>query len=73
MLSGMIPSKTERTLTVRTMTDVQTIERAEVDKIVESPLSMDARRHLAAFTPEQTLNLFSYLMGHQQVDLPAAK
>ena len=55
------------------MTDVQTVERAEIDKIVESPLSMMPEGILAAFTPEQTLNLFGYLMGHQQVDLPVAK
>ncbi|WP_272941101.1 hypothetical protein [Chthoniobacter flavus] len=40
VLSGMITTKNERTLTLRTMTDVQTVERAEVDKITESPLSM---------------------------------
>jgi len=73
VLSGMITTKNERTLTLRTMTDVQTVERAEVDKIEESPLSMMPEGLLAAFTPEQTLNLFSYLMGHQQVSLPAAK
>jgi hypothetical protein len=28
---------------------------------------------LAAFTPQQTLDLFRYLMGHQQVDLPEKK
>ncbi|MEP6669562.1 MAG: PVC-type heme-binding CxxCH protein [Chthoniobacter sp.] len=73
VLSGMITTKTDRTLTLRTMTDVQTVERAEVDKITESPLSMMPEGLLAAFTPEQTLNLFSYLMGHQQVSLPEAK
>jgi putative heme-binding domain-containing protein len=73
VLSGMIPSKTDRTLTLRTMTEVQTVERAEIAKIEESPLSMMPEGILAAFTPEQTLNLFGYLMGHQQVDLPAAK
>lgn len=73
VLSGMITTKTDRTLTLRTMTDVQTVERAEVAKIEESPLSMMPEGLLAAFTPEQTLNLFSYLMGHQQVSLPEAK
>ena len=29
---------------------------------------------LSAFTPEQTINpLFSYLMTHQQVELPGGK
>ncbi|MEP6669561.1 MAG: PVC-type heme-binding CxxCH protein [Chthoniobacter sp.] len=73
VLSGMITTKTDRTLTLRTMTDVQTVERAEVDKITESPMSMMPEGLLAAFTPQQTLDLFSYLMSHQQVDLPEAK
>jgi len=73
VLSGMVTTKTERTLTLRTMTDVQTVERAEIDKVTESPLSMMPEGLLAAFTPEQTLNLFSYLMGHEQVSLPEAK
>lgn len=73
VLSGMVTTKTDRTLTLRTMTDVQTVERAEIDKVTESPLSMMPEGLLAAFTPEQTLNLFSYLMGHEQVSLPEAK
>ena len=73
VLAGMITAKNDRTLTLRTMTDVQTVERAEVEKIAESPLSMMPEGLLAVFTPEQTLNLFSYLMGHQQVSLPEAK
>ena len=73
VLAGMVTAKNEHTLTLRTMTDVQTVERAEIGKIEESPLSMMPEGLLAAFTPEQTLNLFAYLMGHQQVELPAAK
>jgi putative heme-binding domain-containing protein len=73
VLAGMVTAKNDRTLTLRTMTDVQTVERSEVGKIEESPLSMMPEGLLAAFTPEQTINLFSYLMGHQQVDLPAKK
>jgi len=73
VLAGMIPQKSDRTITVRTMTDTQTVERAEITKIEESPLSMMPEGILAAFTPEQTINLFAYLMGHQQVDLPEKK
>jgi putative heme-binding domain-containing protein len=71
VIAGMIPTKTEHTLTVRTMTDLQTVERSEVVKIEESPLSMMPEGLLAAFTPEQNRNLFAYLMGHQQVELPS--
>jgi len=73
VLAGMIPTKTDRTLTVRTMTDTQTVERSEIVKIDESPLSMMPEGILTAFTPEQNINLFAYLMGHQQVDLPEKK
>jgi putative heme-binding domain-containing protein len=71
VLAGMVTTKAEKTLTLRTMTDVQTVERGDITKIEESPLSMMPEGILAAFTPEQTINLFSYLMTHQQVDLPA--
>jgi putative heme-binding domain-containing protein len=73
VLAGMITTKTDRTLTLRTMTDVQTVERAEIVKTEESPLSMMPEGLLAVFTPEQTLNLFAYLMSRQQVTLPASK
>jgi putative membrane-bound dehydrogenase-like protein len=73
VLAGMVTTKAEKTLTLRTMTDVQTVERGDIAKIEESPLSMMPEGLLAAFTPEQTINLFSYLMSHQQVDLPATK
>jgi putative heme-binding domain-containing protein len=73
VLAGMIPVKTDHTLTVRTMTDTQTVERSEIVKIDESPLSMMPEGILTAFTPEQNINLFAYLMGHQQVDLPEKK
>jgi putative membrane-bound dehydrogenase-like protein len=73
VLAGMVTTKAEKTLTLRTMTDVQTVERGDITKIEESPLSMMPEGLLAAFTPEQTINLFSYLMSHQQVDLPPAK
>jgi len=73
VLAGMVATKNDRTLTLRTMTDVQTVERSEIAKIEESPRSMMPEGLLAVFTPEQRRNLFAYLMGHQQVELPAAK
>jgi putative heme-binding domain-containing protein len=73
MIAGIIAAKTGRTLTVRTMTDTQTVERAEIAKIEESSLSMMPDGLLEAFTPEQTRDLFAYLMSRQQVDLPEAK
>ena len=63
VLAGMVTAKNDRTLTLRTMTDVQTVERAEIVKTEESPLSMMPEGLLAAFSPEQTCNLFSHSQG----------
>jgi putative membrane-bound dehydrogenase-like protein len=73
VLAGMVTAKNERTLTLRTMTDTQTVECSEITKTEVSPLSMMPEGLLAAFTAEQNRNLFAYLMTHQQVDLPASK
>ena len=72
VLAGFIAGKTDRTLTLRTMTDTQTLERAEVTTITESALSMMPEGLIEALTPAQIRDLFAYLMGRQQVPLPAS-
>lgn len=69
-LAGVIAAKTDRTLTLKTMTDTQAIERAEIAKTEESPLSMMPEGLIETLTPEQVRDLFAYLMGRQQVSLP---
>jgi putative heme-binding domain-containing protein len=73
ILAGVIGAKTDRTLTLRTLADAQTIERTEIAKQEESPLSMMPEGLLEALMPAQVLDLFAYLMGRQQVPLPTAK
>jgi hypothetical protein len=69
-LAGVVAAKTDRTLTLRTMTDTQTIERAEIVKTEESPLSMMPEGLVEALAPEQVRDLFAYLMSRQQVPCP---
>jgi putative membrane-bound dehydrogenase-like protein len=70
VLNGFVAAKTERTLTLKTISESLTVERAEIANLVESPLSMMPEGLLAALTPEQVRDLFAYLMSRQQVPLP---
>lgn len=70
VLSGFIGAKSDRTLTVRTMTGEVVVERGEISGQEEMPLSMMPEGLLAAFTPEQTRDLIAYLMHPGQVALP---
>jgi putative heme-binding domain-containing protein len=70
VLSGFVGGKTERTFTLRTMTDTSTLERAEVEKIVESPNSLMPEGLLGALNEAQVRDLFGYLQSKAQVPLP---
>ncbi|MEA3209367.1 MAG: hypothetical protein QOE70_2424 [Chthoniobacter sp.] len=69
VLSGMIAARSERTLTLKTMTEALTIEQAEIASTQDSPVSLMPEGLLLAFTPEQVRDLFAYLMSRQQVPL----
>lgn len=69
VLNGLLASKTERTLTLKTMTETLTIERSEIASIQESSLSMMPEGLLEVLTLEQALNLIAYLMHPSQVPL----
>jgi putative heme-binding domain-containing protein len=71
VLNGLVAAKTERTLTVRTMTESLTIEQAEISGIRESSVSLMPEGLLEALTPEQTRDLIAYLMHNLQVPLPS--
>lgn len=73
VLNGMISAKSDRTLTLKTMTEPVTVERTEISKQEELPQSMMPEGLLQAFTPEQVRDLVAYLMHPVQVPLPAAK
>jgi putative heme-binding domain-containing protein len=69
-LNGFIAARTTRTLTVRSMTDTQTVEREDVAALEESKQSMMPEGLLEALTPTQRRDLIAYLMHPTQVPLP---
>jgi putative membrane-bound dehydrogenase-like protein len=72
VLSGFAGGKIERAFTLRTMTDTQTIERAEVEKVEDSSQSLMPEGLLSALSETQVRDLFGYLQSRSQVPLPAA-
>ena len=72
VLNGLITAKTERTLTLKTMTETLTVERGEIAGLRESAASLMPEGLLEALTAEQACDLIAYLMQMSQVPLPAA-
>lgn len=72
VLNGTIAAKTDRTLTLKTMTEPMTIERSEIARQEELPQSLMPEGLLSALTGDQVRDLFAYLMHPSQVPLPAA-
>jgi putative heme-binding domain-containing protein len=69
-LAGIVTARTGRTLTLRTLTEEQTVELSKVVKEDLSPLSMMPEGLLLALPPEQVRDLIGYLMHPVQVPLP---
>jgi len=72
VLNAIITARTDRTLTLRTMTETLTIDRDELEGIHESKLSLMPEGLLEALPPEQARDLIAYLMHKTQVPLPAS-
>ena len=72
VLNGLVAAKTERTLTLRTMTETLTVERSEIAGIRDSALSLMPEGLLEALTAEQASDLIAYLMHKSQVPMPTA-
>ncbi len=70
-INGITSAKTARTLTLKTMTEIVTVERSEIESMQESPLSLMPEGLFEALSPEQTRDLIAYLMTKSQVPLPA--
>ena len=70
VLNGIVTARTDRTLTLRTITDPQTIERAEIQKEEQLPQSMMPEGLLLALSETQVRVLVAYLMTRAQVPLP---
>ena len=69
-LNALVTARTERTLTLKTMTETFTVPRADVTSLQESALSLMPEGLLEALTPEQQRDLLAYLMHRTQVPLP---
>ena len=72
LLNALVAATTERTLTLKTMTETLTVERGEIAGIQESALSLMPEGLLDALPPEQARDLIAYLMHKSQVPLPAS-
>ena len=70
VLSGMLRDKTDKTLSVQTMTEKVTFERDEIAGQDEFPTSMMPEGLLDALTPVQRRDLIAYLIQKTQVPLP---
>ncbi|MFN0078797.1 MAG: PVC-type heme-binding CxxCH protein [Prosthecobacter sp.] len=69
-LTGVIPEQTERTLTVQTPAERLTIERTQIVKQEQQPVSLMPEGLLAALGEENVMNLIAYLMSNGQVEMP---
>jgi putative heme-binding domain-containing protein len=71
-LNGLVKQKTERTLTLQTMTERITVPRDEVREIQPSAVSLMPEGLLETLTATQVRDLIAYLMHPTQVPLPMA-
>ena len=71
VLNGLVAARTEHTLTLKTMTETVTVERAEISGTRESALSLMPEGLLDGLTPDQARDLIAYLMHTSQVPIPA--
>lgn len=69
VLSGVITKQTDRTLSLRLLTEETTVEKSEIAKQDTSPVSMMPEGLLMAFQPDQVRDLIAYLMHPSQVPL----
>ena len=66
-LNGLIAAKTDRTLTLKTMTETVTLERAGIQNVQQSSLSLMPEGLLEALKETQVRDLIAYLMHRTQV------
>jgi putative membrane-bound dehydrogenase-like protein len=62
VLNGILTAQTERTVTLKTMTEVLALERKDIVGMKESSVSMMPEGLLEALTEEQARDLVAYLM-----------
>ena len=67
VLSGVIPEKTERSITVQTQVERLVIESSLIAEQKQLPLSLMPEGQLQALGEEQARHLFAYLMSQGQI------
>ncbi|MBL9146861.1 MAG: c-type cytochrome [Verrucomicrobiaceae bacterium] len=70
VMSGVVKARTDRTLTLRTLTEEITAEKSEIVKEDVSPMSMMPEGLFLALGPDQVRDLIAYLMHPVQVPMP---
>jgi putative heme-binding domain-containing protein len=70
VFNGIITSKTDKMMTLQTMTEKLTVETSNLKRIKESSQSLMPEGLIEALKPEQVRDLFAYLMHRGQVPLP---
>lgn len=70
VLNGLVSARTERTLTLKMLEDAHTIDRDDIVKLEQLPVSLMPEGLLTALSDEQVSHLMSYLMSTAQVPLP---
>lgn len=66
-LNGLIASKTERTVTLKTQTETLTLDRARIKSLRDSALSLMPEGLLEGLNETQVRDLIAYLMARSQV------
>ena len=69
VLSGILRSQSEQTLTLQTPTEKLMLNRADVEKIQPTQLSLMPDGLLDPLNPTEVRDLFAYLMSSSQVPL----
>jgi putative membrane-bound dehydrogenase-like protein len=70
VLNGIATARTDRTLTLRTITGPQTVERGDIQAEEQLPQSLMPEGLLLTLSETQVRDLFGYLTSRAQVSLP---
>ncbi|MEA3211556.1 MAG: hypothetical protein QOE70_4613 [Chthoniobacter sp.] len=70
VFNGIISAKTDRTITLKMIGQDTTVDRNDIAKQEQLPISIMPEGLLTALNDEQLANLVSYLMSNSQVPLP---
>lgn len=72
VLSGVVPAKTDRSVTIQTLTERLNVELSQIAEQQQLPVSLMPEGLFPALGEEQVKHLVAYLMGYEQVE-PAGK